>query len=63
MNLPYELATLIHNKCVMTPEMNFPNDISLSRGCSGTNKNKSARKDVGQQSLTQMNETYDFRSS
>ena len=47
----------------MTPEMNFPNDISLSRGCSGTNKNKSARKDVGQQSLTQMNETYDFRSS
>ena len=62
MNLPYELATLIHNKCVMTPEMNFPNDIEGAVEV-GTNKNKSARKDVGQQSLTQMNETYDFRSS
>ena len=47
----------------MTPEMNFPNDIEAAAEV-GTNKNKSARKDVGQQSLTQMNEeTYDFRSS
>ena len=35
----------------MTPEMNFPNDIEGAAEV-GTNKNKSARKDVGQQSLT-----------